>query len=78
MADPEAVFQRHWDAVQSCDFDLTAADHAPDENGAWDCPVFLNPSTDARLTRDTWAVQNRSLLFASDWSERYFSGYKYA
>ena len=30
MADPEAVFQRHWDAVQSGDFDAIAADYAAD------------------------------------------------
>lgn len=30
MANPEAVFQRHWDAVQSGDFDLIAADYAAD------------------------------------------------
>ena len=30
MANPEAVFQRHWDAVQSGDFDAIAADYAAD------------------------------------------------
>ncbi len=30
MADPRGVVQRHWDAVQSGDFDAIAADYAPD------------------------------------------------
>ena len=30
MADPQAVFQRHWNAVQSGDFDAIAADYAAD------------------------------------------------
>ncbi len=30
MADPHAVFQRHWNAVQSGDFDAIAADYAAD------------------------------------------------
>ncbi len=60
MANPKAVFQRHWDAVQSGDFDLIAADYAAYENGTWRNREFLNPSTGEQDTRFTWAIQKRS------------------
>ena len=70
MADPEAVFQRHWDAVQSGDFDLIAADYAAAENGTWVSRVFLSPTTGQQYTKHTWAVRYRSLLLSSVWYER--------
>ena len=62
MANPEAVFQRHWDVVQSGDFDAIAADYAAAENGAWCSRVLLSPSTGQQDTKHPWAVRHRCLL----------------